>query len=143
MSDTKTPQSVKYFSIGNDYTGAAYADSYLDAVAKVNWLKECVNACEGMKDPWADILAMSTQLSVGKSLMDEKDAEIAALKARVAELENIDTVYVVKQKSSDAYSSYYSVEAVYTKVEQASEHARRIPRGGYDEYDFNPPKPQQ
>lgn len=46
----------------------------------------CVNACEGMEDPWADILAMSTDLSVGKSIMDEKDTEIAELKARVKEL---------------------------------------------------------
>lgn len=49
--------------------------------------RACVNACEGMQDPWADILAMSTDLSVGKSIMDEKDTEIAKLKARVAELE--------------------------------------------------------
>jgi hypothetical protein len=49
--------------------------------------KACVNACEGMKDPWADILAMSTDLSVGKSIMDEKDKEIQALRDRVKELE--------------------------------------------------------
>jgi hypothetical protein len=62
---------------------------YTNSQENMNRIVACVNACEGMEDPWADILAMSTDLSVGKSIMDEKDKEIQALRDRVKELELI------------------------------------------------------
>lgn len=96
MQHTPTPQSVAYFGIGYDYRGAAFADTYQNAVAKVERLKACVNACEPFKDPLTDIpllkLYGEQQAKLRESCeaaLAERDVTIQTLRDRVKELEAV------------------------------------------------------
>lgn len=147
MSHTPTPWEleVTHFAYPPNQAVLMRAQDYARA-------KVCVNACEGMEDPWADILAMSTDLSVGKSIMDEKDTEIAELKARVKELE--------QWKGWISINDYMPVMLVTVKVKNAAGEECTAFRSTHSEAFkdsngnilksithwmpiINPPKPQQ
>lgn len=111
--------------------------SYDNCVADAERIVACVNACEGMEDPAKEIKQLIFELDMAKVTNEINEKEIAALKARVAELETVmqDTIYEIDNKVEEI-QTYDSAEASGACAIQ-SLVIKKLLHHAY------PPKPQQ
>lgn len=122
MTHTPTPW-IKRETIIDSEQGDIIANfqhggwEYTNSQENMKRIVECVNACEGMQDP---------------------AAEIAKLKARVAELEAgfPNQVYVITEDSGGAYSECKRTIGVFISEDKAFDFCRGKGGTTYDEIDL-------